>query len=92
MTVPIWSDLCKQPNLTASTEKYAKLVYDSTTELHEPIQSILSALDRRAIGLSKCANFESALRDAKVMQQLSPASALGYTREAIINREQGKQL
>ncbi|KAJ8657988.1 hypothetical protein O0I10_006259 [Lichtheimia ornata] len=88
----IWEDLCKQPILKASSEKYAKLVYDSTTQLLQPIQSILSALNLRAIGLTKCADFDAALRDAKVMQQLSPFSALGYLCAAEIYSEQGKQL
>ncbi|KAJ8658040.1 hypothetical protein O0I10_006311 [Lichtheimia ornata] len=88
----IWHDLCKQPTLKASSEKYAHLVHDSTIQLLQPIQSILSALDRRAIGLTKCANSESALRDAKVMQHLSPSSALGYLREAHIYSEQGQHL
>ncbi|CDH57710.1 predicted protein [Lichtheimia corymbifera JMRC:FSU:9682] len=91
MTEPILEDVCQQPRLIATTEKYAQLVYDSTTELHQPVQSILSALDRRAIGLTKCLNFESALRDAKLMQQLSPSSALGYLRAAEVYSQQGKQ-
>ncbi|KAJ8657565.1 hypothetical protein O0I10_006629 [Lichtheimia ornata] len=88
----IWNYLCKQPTLKASSEKYAQLVHDSTTQLHQSLEPILSALNRRAIGLTKCANFESALHDARVMQQLSPFSALGYIREAEIYGEQGKQL
>ncbi|CDH60994.1 predicted protein [Lichtheimia corymbifera JMRC:FSU:9682] len=84
--------LCKQPTLTASSEKYAKLVYDSTIQLHQSLQPILSALNRRAIGFTKCASFESALDDAKLIQQLSPYSALGYLCEATIYSEQGKQL
>ncbi|KAJ8658004.1 hypothetical protein O0I10_006275 [Lichtheimia ornata] len=88
----IWNALCKQPTLKASSQKYAQLVYESTTQLHQSIQSILSALDRRAIGFTKCANFESALHDAKAMQKLSPSSPLGYIREASIYSEQGKQL
>ncbi|KAJ8658028.1 hypothetical protein O0I10_006299 [Lichtheimia ornata] len=88
----IWEDLCKQPILKASSGQYAKLVYDSTTQLLQPIQSILSALNLRAIGLTKCADFDAALRDAKVMQQLSPSSALGYLCAAAIYSEQGKQL
>ncbi|CDH57646.1 predicted protein [Lichtheimia corymbifera JMRC:FSU:9682] len=87
----IWTDLCKQPTQPVSTEKYTKLVYNSTTRLHQPVQSILSALDQRANALTKLANFESALRDANVMQQLSPSSALGYIRAATIYSEQGKQ-
>ncbi|KAJ8657966.1 hypothetical protein O0I10_006237 [Lichtheimia ornata] len=88
----IWNALCKQPTLKASSEKYAQLVHDSTIQLHQSIQSILSALNLRAIGLTKCANFELALHDARVMQQLSPSSALGYLREADIYSEQGQQL
>ncbi|CDH57625.1 predicted protein [Lichtheimia corymbifera JMRC:FSU:9682] len=87
-----WTGLCKQPTLKASSEKYAQLVYDSTIQLNQSLEPILSALDRRAIGLTKCANFESALRDAKVMQQILPSSALGYIREAGIYSEQGRQL
>ncbi|CDS10652.1 hypothetical protein LRAMOSA11138 [Lichtheimia ramosa] len=83
--------LCQVPTLTASAEKYKQLVYDSTTELLQPIQCIITALDRRALALSKCASFESALRDATVMQQLSPTSAIGYIREAMIYSEQGRQ-
>ncbi|CDS06439.1 hypothetical protein LRAMOSA08967 [Lichtheimia ramosa] len=71
-------DLCQQPVLVASTEKYQQLVYDSTTELVQPIQCILSALDRRAMRLSKCATFESALNDGNLMQQLLSSSALEY--------------
>ncbi|KAJ8658027.1 hypothetical protein O0I10_006298 [Lichtheimia ornata] len=87
----IWTDLCKQPTQPVSTEKYAKLVYESTTRLHQSIQSILSTLDRRAMPLSKLANFDCALRDAKAMQQISPTSPLGYVRAATIYSEQGKQ-
>ncbi|KAJ8657962.1 hypothetical protein O0I10_006233 [Lichtheimia ornata] len=86
-----WEDSYNQPTLTASSEKYAKLVHDSTTQLHQSLGPVLSALDRRGIGLTKCANFDAALRDAKLMQQLSPSSALGYIREADIYSEQGKQ-
>ncbi|CDS10639.1 hypothetical protein LRAMOSA11125 [Lichtheimia ramosa] len=85
------SDLSIQPTLIASTGTYKQLVHDSTTELLQSIQCILSALDRRSMGLSKCASFESALYDANLMQQLSSTSALGYIREAMIYSEQGKQ-
>ncbi|CDH57659.1 predicted protein [Lichtheimia corymbifera JMRC:FSU:9682] len=68
----ICQHLCTQPILKASSEKYAQLVYDSTTELQQSDEPILSPLNRRANGLTKCATFESALDDAKVMQQLSP--------------------
>ncbi|KAJ8657601.1 hypothetical protein O0I10_006665 [Lichtheimia ornata] len=92
MTPCIWTDLCKQPTQPVSTEKYAQLVHDSTIRLHEPIHSILSALNERVIGLTKLANFEAALRDTQVMQQLSPASPCGYLCEATVYKEQGKQL
>ncbi|CDS10634.1 hypothetical protein LRAMOSA11120 [Lichtheimia ramosa] len=91
MSDTIWSHLCQQPTLIASAEKYKQLVYDSTAELVQPIQRILSALDRRALALSKCATYDAALRDANLMQQLSPTSAIGYLREASIYSEQGKQ-
>ncbi|KAJ8657989.1 hypothetical protein O0I10_006260 [Lichtheimia ornata] len=87
----IWHALCKQPTHPVSTEKYTSLVYDATTQLDERIQSVLSALDQRAIGLTKLANFESAVRDAQAMQQISPTSPLGYLRAATIYSEQGKQ-
>ncbi|CDS06454.1 hypothetical protein LRAMOSA08982 [Lichtheimia ramosa] len=85
------SDLCQQPTLAASTEKYKQLVYDSTAELLQPIQCILSALDRRSMALSKCASYDAALRDADIMQQFSPSSAMGYLRAVNIYSEQGKQ-
>ncbi|CDS10635.1 hypothetical protein LRAMOSA11121 [Lichtheimia ramosa] len=91
MTYSALHDIVQQPTLTASNEKYQQLVYDSTTELLQSIQCILSALDRRAMALSKCASYESALRDATFMQRLSPTSAIGYIREAMIYSEQGKQ-
>ncbi|CDH61272.1 predicted protein [Lichtheimia corymbifera JMRC:FSU:9682] len=91
MTEPILDDVCQQPRLIATTEKYAQLVHDSTIELHQPVHSILSALDRRAIGLTKCTSFESALRDANLMQQLSPSSPLGYLRAAEVYSQQGRQ-
>lgn len=91
MTHSILSDLCQQHKPTAPTSKYAPIVYDSTTQLHEPVQSILSVLDRRANAFTKCADFNAALRDANVMQQLSSSSAIGYLREASIYSEQGKQ-
>ncbi|KAJ8658001.1 hypothetical protein O0I10_006272 [Lichtheimia ornata] len=91
MTYSFWTDLCKQPVLKASSQQYAELVYESTIQLHQSLEPIWSALDRRAIGLTKCANFASALRDARVMQHLSPSSALGYIREADIYSEQGRQ-
>ncbi|KAJ8657990.1 hypothetical protein O0I10_006261 [Lichtheimia ornata] len=91
MAHSIWTDLCKQPTQAVSTEKYAAIVYDATTQLHQPIHSMLTTLDRRAMALSKLANFESALRDANVMQQISPSSPLGYVRAADIYSEQGKQ-
>ncbi|CDS10644.1 hypothetical protein LRAMOSA11130 [Lichtheimia ramosa] len=83
--------LCQVPTLPASTEKYQQLVYDVTAQLLQPIQCILTALDRRALTLTKCANYESALRDATVMQHLSSSSAVGYLRAASIYYEQGKQ-
>lgn len=91
MTHSILGDLCQQYKPTAPTSKYAPIIYDLTTQLHEPVQSILSVLDRRANTLSKCADFNAALRDAKVMQQLSSSSAIGYLQEASIYSEQGKQ-
>ncbi|CDS10653.1 hypothetical protein LRAMOSA11139 [Lichtheimia ramosa] len=87
----MFHDILQQPTLIASTEKYQQLVYDSTTELVQPIQCILSALDRRSMALSKCASYESALRDANLMQRLSSTSTIGYIREAMIYSEQGKQ-
>ncbi|CDS06443.1 hypothetical protein LRAMOSA08971 [Lichtheimia ramosa] len=84
-------DLCIQPTLIASTEKYKQLVHDSTAELVQPIQCILSALDRRSMGLSKCGSYDAALRDADIMQQFSPSSAMGYLRAVNIYSEQGKQ-
>ncbi|CDH57672.1 predicted protein [Lichtheimia corymbifera JMRC:FSU:9682] len=91
MTHSIWDGLCKQPVLTASTEKHTKLVHDASTQLQQPIESILSTLNLRSKLLTECANYDAALRDAKVMQQISPSSALGYLREATIHSEQGKQ-
>ncbi|CDH57657.1 predicted protein [Lichtheimia corymbifera JMRC:FSU:9682] len=91
MTHSIWNDLCKPPVLTASTDKHTKLIEDASTELQQPIESILSTLNLRSKLLTECANYDAALRDAKVMQQLSPSSALGYLREATIYSEQGKQ-
>ncbi|KAJ8657993.1 hypothetical protein O0I10_006264 [Lichtheimia ornata] len=91
MAHSIWTDLCKQPTHPVSTENYATIVYYSTIRLHEPIDSILSTLNERAMALSKLANFDCALRDANVMQQLSPSSPLGYVRAADIYSEQGKQ-
>lgn len=91
MAHSIWNDLCSPPILTATTEKYSQLVYDSTAQVQESYESLLAALDRRAIALTKLANFESALRDAQAIQQLSPFSALGYIREANIYSQQGKQ-
>ncbi|KAJ8657974.1 hypothetical protein O0I10_006245 [Lichtheimia ornata] len=91
MAHSIWTDLCSQPTHPVSTEKYATIVYDSTIRLHQPIHSMLTTLDRRAMALTKLANFESALRNANVMQQLSPSSPLGYLRAATIYSEQGKQ-
>ncbi|KAJ8652799.1 hypothetical protein O0I10_011538 [Lichtheimia ornata] len=85
---PSW----KQPTLTVSSEKYAKLVYESTQQLHQSLQPVLSALNRRAIGFAKCVNYESAFRDAHLIQQPSPYAALGYLCEATIYSEQGKQL
>ncbi|KAJ8651778.1 hypothetical protein O0I10_012655 [Lichtheimia ornata] len=84
-------DLCQQPTLTASSEQYAQLAHDATSQLHEPVQSILSALNLRALALTKVANFDGALRDANVMLQLSSSSALGYLRKAEVYSEQGKQ-
>ncbi|CDS06429.1 hypothetical protein LRAMOSA08957 [Lichtheimia ramosa] len=81
----------QQPTLTAPTEKYKKLAYDSTAELVQSIQCILPALDRRAMALSKCASYDAALGHVDVMQQLSPSSAVGYLRAASIYSEQGKQ-
>ncbi|KAJ8657964.1 hypothetical protein O0I10_006235 [Lichtheimia ornata] len=92
MADSIWKDLCIQPTPKVFSEKYAKPVQESTVQLHQSLGPILSALNRRAIGLSKSANFESALCDAKVMQYLSPSSALGYLREADIYSEQGQQI
>ncbi|KAJ8658063.1 hypothetical protein O0I10_006335 [Lichtheimia ornata] len=91
MTYSIWNDSCQQPMLIASSGTYTKLVQESTAKLKQPIDSIMSTLNDRAIGLSKCVNFIAALNDAKLMQQLSPVSALGYLREASIYSEQGKQ-
>ncbi|KAJ8657978.1 hypothetical protein O0I10_006249 [Lichtheimia ornata] len=80
------------PILTPFSEKYAQLVYDATTQFHASLDPILSALNLRAIGFTKCANFDAALRDVKLMQQLSSSSALGYIREASIYSELGQQL
>ncbi|KAJ8657580.1 hypothetical protein O0I10_006644 [Lichtheimia ornata] len=91
MSHSILGDLCKPPTLTATTGKYVQLVHDATAELHQPLQSILSALDRRANALTKLANFDAALQDANAMQLLAPSSALGYIRAATIYSEQGKQ-
>ncbi|CDH59322.1 predicted protein [Lichtheimia corymbifera JMRC:FSU:9682] len=91
MTQPIWTPLTQLPALKTRTEKHANLVHDLTTQLHEPVQSILSTLNRRAIALAKSANFETALHDATLIQQLSPSSAIGYICAASIYSEQGKQ-
>ncbi|KAI7874118.1 hypothetical protein K492DRAFT_222683 [Lichtheimia hyalospora FSU 10163] len=88
----IWNQLRQQPKHNpVSSKKYAQLVDDSTQQLHHSLESILLALDERALGLVKCANFDAALDDANVMQQISPTSALGYLRAATIYSEQGKQ-
>ena len=87
----VWNHACQQPTLTTSYQHYAKLVSDSTTQLKQCIQDMFNTLNNRAIGLTLCANFDAALRDASAMQQLSPSSALGYLREANIYSEQGKQ-
>ncbi|KAJ8658054.1 hypothetical protein O0I10_006325 [Lichtheimia ornata] len=91
MTHSIWSHLCHQPTVTASTDKYEHLVYESTAELHQSFEPVMSALDRRAMALAKSASFEAALRDANAIQQLSPSSARGYICAAKVYSEQGKQ-
>ncbi|CDS10654.1 hypothetical protein LRAMOSA11140 [Lichtheimia ramosa] len=91
MSHPTWNDLCQLPALTASSERNKELVLNSTTKLQQSLESALSALDQRAMTLTKTANFDSALDDAKAIQQLSPTSALGYLRAASIYSEQGKQ-
>ncbi|KAI7874295.1 hypothetical protein K492DRAFT_211655 [Lichtheimia hyalospora FSU 10163] len=88
----IWNQLRKQrPLKPVSSNKYAQLVDDSTQQLHQSLESILSALDERALGLAKCANFDAALGDANVLQHMLPSSAVGYLRAAMIYSEQGKQ-
>ena len=88
----IWNHLRKQrPFMPLSSNKYAQLVDDSTQQLQQSLESIWLALDQRAMGLAKCANFDDALGDANVMQQMSPSSVLGYLRAATIYSEQGKQ-
>lgn len=91
MTHTIWNDLYQQPTLAVSSDKYTKLVHDSTSQLDGPLQSILSSLDRRAMAFTKLASYDAALSDAKLIQQLSPSEALGYIREADIYSGQGKQ-
>ncbi|CDS06441.1 hypothetical protein LRAMOSA08969 [Lichtheimia ramosa] len=91
MSHPTLNDSCQLPALTASTEEYKDLSSNSATKLQQSPESALSALDQRAMTLTKTASFDSALDNAKTMQQLSPTSALGYLREALIYSEQGKQ-
>ncbi|KAI7875493.1 hypothetical protein K492DRAFT_210898 [Lichtheimia hyalospora FSU 10163] len=82
----------QQPPLNPTSPKsYEQLVDDATQQLHQSSESILLPLDQRVMGLAKCANFDVALDDASAMQQISPSSALGYLRAAMICSEQGKQ-
>lgn len=81
----------QQPTLPASTENYAQLVHDLTAQLQQSLEPIWSALNRRSMALSKCANFDAALYDANAMQQLLPSSALGYLRAAEVYSAQGRQ-
>lgn len=85
-------DLYQQPTLIAPSEKYKQLVDESTAQLVQFSQCMLSTLDRRSMGLTKCASYESALCDASFMQQLSSSSAVGYLRAATIYSEQGKHV
>ncbi|CDS06455.1 hypothetical protein LRAMOSA08983 [Lichtheimia ramosa] len=91
MSHPTLNDSSQLPTLTASTEEYKDLAYNSTTKAQQSPESALSTLDLRSIALTKTANCDSALDNAKTMQQLSPTSALEYMREAMIYSEQGKQ-
>lgn len=88
MSRSLLKDLCRQPTLTAaSSEKYAKLVHDATVQLQQihdsttrrypSRESTLPALDLRAMTLTKTANFDSTLDDAKAMQQIWSSSDLG---------------
>ncbi|CDH54812.1 predicted protein [Lichtheimia corymbifera JMRC:FSU:9682] len=87
----IWNDLCQQPTLTVNRQLYSKILSDSTTQLQQCIEQLLIQLNNRAIVLTRCANFATALRDAAAMQEISPLSPLGYLQAANIYSEQGRQ-
>ncbi|CDH54819.1 predicted protein [Lichtheimia corymbifera JMRC:FSU:9682] len=87
----LWNDVCRRPTLTATRPHYEKRASDSTTQLQQCIQNVLTVLDDRAIVLTLSANFATALRDAAAMQEISPLSPLGYLRAAAIYSEQGRQ-
>ena len=91
MPYSVWDQLCIQPTLPTRCQRYQQLVTDSTTQLEQCVQTILSLVKNRAMGLIQCANFEAAIRDATVMQHIAPSSALGYLQAANIYSVQGKQ-
>ncbi|KAI7874292.1 hypothetical protein K492DRAFT_211654 [Lichtheimia hyalospora FSU 10163] len=91
MPYSVWDQLCTHPALPIRCQRYQQLVTDSTTQLEQCVQTILSFLKDRALGLIQCANFEAAIRDATVMQHIAPSSALGYLQAAKVHSIEGKQ-
>ncbi|KAJ8657599.1 hypothetical protein O0I10_006663 [Lichtheimia ornata] len=87
-------DLCKPHEHVApieDNEDHEKPAYDTTTLVHEALESALSNLDRRVLTMSNGVNLDAPFRDADMIRGSRSDLALAYVYAATIYSQQGKQ-
>ncbi|CDH54805.1 predicted protein [Lichtheimia corymbifera JMRC:FSU:9682] len=85
-----WTELLKDPVLTAQHGDAGNRIATATGSLQQIAQQFAQVLNERATLLANSAQFDRALRDAAVIRTLLPRSGLGYLRMGDIYGQQGR--
>ncbi|CDS08386.1 hypothetical protein LRAMOSA02334 [Lichtheimia ramosa] len=86
-----WSQLYNEPAVSVKYKHSNSVIAQSSIELQQCVDRQVKLLYERAMALSACAQFQTALRDATAIQELAPLSSLGYYAAGYIYMQYGKQ-
>ncbi|KAJ8652622.1 hypothetical protein O0I10_011768 [Lichtheimia ornata] len=92
MTRSIDSAILDNLRASASRGQHAHVIQETFAIDNELLELRLHLLNMRARSYVACAQFAKALETANTMQQMNPASALGYLCQGYIHMEQGRHV
>ncbi|KAJ8658051.1 hypothetical protein O0I10_006322 [Lichtheimia ornata] len=92
MTLSIGFDVIDNLRASASQGQHAHVIQQTFAIVNELQNLQLHLLDLRARSYVACAQFTNALETATTMQEIDPASAIGYLCQGYIHMEQGRYI